>query len=84
MICEKALDGENAIHKIMMHVEKHGYSCYDFILMDCNMPNMDGYTATKKIREYLYMKNIRQPVITAVTGHLEQSYVEKAFKSGMN
>ena len=48
------------------------------------MPIMDGYTATEKIREYLYMKNLRQPIITAVTGHLEQAYVKRAIKSGMN
>ena len=48
------------------------------------MAIVDGYTATHKIREYLYTKNLKQPIITAVTGHLEQSYVKKAFQSGMN
>ena len=48
------------------------------------MPIMDGYTSTQKIREYLYMKNLKQPIITAVTGHLEQSYVKRSFLSGMN
>ena len=46
LVCEKALNGDSAIHKIMTHVERNGFSCYDFILMDCNMPIMDGYTAT--------------------------------------
>ena len=48
------------------------------------MPYMDGYTATQEIREYLYTKNLKQPIITAVTGHIEQSYVNRALKSGMN
>jgi hypothetical protein len=32
------------------------------------------------------MKNVgaKQPIISAITGHTEPSYVETAFKSGMN
>ena len=48
------------------------------------MPVMDGYVATQKIREYLHSKNLCQPIIAAVTGHVEQSYVKKAFNCGMN
>ena len=44
--------------------------------MDCNMPILDGYDATKRIREYIFSKNLRQPVIIAVTGHTEDSYVQ--------
>ncbi len=40
--------------------------------MDCNMPIMNGYIATEKIREYLYDKQISQPLIVAVTGHSEK------------
>ena len=52
--------------------------------MDCNMPIMDGYEATKKIRKYLHKKGLKQPVIAAITGHTEQSYIRRAIKSGMN
>lgn len=48
------------------------------------MPDMDGNTTMMKIREYLYINNVKQPIISAVTGHLEQSYVDFAIKSGMN
>ena len=48
------------------------------------MPIMDGYTATLKIREYLYSQGINQPIIEAVTGHTEDEYVKRAIASGMN
>ena len=62
-----------------------GENCsYELIFMDCNMPIMDGYQASEKIREYLYEKGLEQPLIIAVTGHSEQQYVKKAIFSGMN
>ena len=48
------------------------------------MPIMDGYEATSKIRMYLYKMNIEQPIISAVTGHTEQSYIDRAIQAGMN
>jgi CheY-like chemotaxis protein len=54
------------------------------ILMDCNMAIKNGYTTTSNIREYLHLHKIKQPIITAVTGHSEHKYTKLAFKSGMN
>ena len=48
------------------------------------MPIMDGFQSTIEIRKYLKLHNINQPIISAVTGHTEDSYVQKGFESGMN
>ena len=47
-------------------------SCdYEVIFMDCNMPFMDGYEATSRIRQLFYDLSLPQPIITALTGHTE-------------
>ena len=55
--------------------------------MDCNMPFMDGYEATKKIRRLynqMKMATANQPKIIAITGHIENEYVDRALASGMD
>ena len=76
-VCEKATSGEDALRKIIDNVDENEeqFCSYSLILMDCNMPFMDGYESTAKIRQYLYNKGIKQPIIIAVTGHTENKYI---------
>ena len=53
---------------------------YDMVLMDIQMPEMDGYSATRQIREEL---KSTIPVI-AMTAHAMSGEKEKCIKSGMN
>lgn len=55
---------------------------YDLILMDVQMPEVDGYTATKKIREMEPHKN-SVPII-AITAHALVGDREKCIEAGMN
>jgi two-component system sensor histidine kinase ChiS len=54
---------------------------YALILMDLQMPDMDGFRATEKIREEMGLKDI--PII-AMTAHAMKEDREKCFAVGMN
>ncbi|PCK00526.1 MAG: hypothetical protein COA45_01730 [Zetaproteobacteria bacterium] len=55
---------------------------FDIILMDCQMPEMDGFETCKKIRK-LKNENARTPII-AVTANVMPGVQEKCLAAGMN
>ena len=55
---------------------------YRAILMDCQMPVMDGYEATEQIRS-LHRESSRIPIV-AVTASAMQSDVQKCLDAGMD
>ena len=57
---------------------------YDIILMDCNMPVMDGFQATLELRTLIKRKLIPDVPIIAVTANVNPSDIEKCFRCGMN
>ena len=54
---------------------------YDLILMDVQMPEMDGLTATETIRR---MGDITQPIIIAMTANALKGDRERCLEAGMN
>jgi len=61
-------------------LEAHRSNPYDVILMDCQMPTMDGFEASRSIRDL----DIPQPAIIAVTANALVGEREKCLAAGMN
>lgn len=55
----------------------------DLILMDCQMPSMDGHEATRRIRQINGGRLAKTPII-AVTANAMSDDQQKCFRSGMN
>jgi PAS domain S-box-containing protein len=64
-------------------LEKIKQSHFDLILMDCQMPEMDGYTATRIIRSEMGGEKQRIPII-AITASALKHDEEKVFECGMD
>ncbi len=56
---------------------------YDLILMDIQMPKMDGYTATREIRTLSDNKKANIPIV-AMTANAFEEDKQRAYKAGMN
>jgi signal transduction histidine kinase/DNA-binding response OmpR family regulator len=65
-------------------VEMWSRSCFDAILMDCQMPEMDGLQATEEIRRLEQTANATPIPIFALTANAMQTDRENCLKSGMN
>ncbi|WP_185976661.1 PAS domain S-box protein [Catenovulum sediminis] len=69
-------DGAMAVDNVQANQDK-----YDLILMDCQMPKVDGLTATRQIRLLPQFKNV--PIL-ALTANILPSQIEEAKSAGMN
>lgn len=80
ILCQNGLQvdiAENGLQALEMLEEFN----YDIVLMDVQMPVMDGYQATRIIRENPRWADL--PVI-AMTAHAMSEHLEKSLKAGMN
>ena len=79
LIVETVEDGCDAVARMECVDE----SKYDLILMDIQMPKMDGYTATREIRTLSNNRKANIPII-AMTANAFEEDKRKAFEAGMN
>ena len=78
-LVEHASHGQQCVE--MLQEAEDGY--YDLILMDIQMPFMDGYEACKEIRKMKDMQKANIPII-AMTANAFEEDKQMAIKAGMN
>ena len=75
--CEFAMNGEKALELVRVQ-------SFDVILMDCEMPIMDGWEATEKMVEMEKSRVIKKlPTVLGTTAHTDIENTNKCLKSGM-
>lgn len=71
-----AVNGMEAIKRV-------GETAYDIVLMDVQMPGMDGFEATRRIRQLELEKGFPAVAIVAVTAHVRSSDRQQCLDAGM-
>ena len=70
---------KNGIEAVQLYKENK----YDVVLMDLQMPEMDGFEATNEIRHYEKSTEVRTPIIALTASALSESR-ERVASSGMD
>ena len=78
-IVDSVNDGIDAVERMKALDE----NTYDLILMDIQMPKMDGYTATKEIRRLSNQRKANIPIV-AMTANAFEEDKKKSMAAGMN
>lgn len=78
---EVVTDGQDAIEKLNRTEHVH---LYDIILMDCELPNLSGYDATRRIRAGLCGPGYKHTPIIAITSNALTGDREKCLDAGMS
>ena len=79
LVVDRVEDGIQCVARM----EQKPAGTYDLILMDIQMPNMDGYKATQAIRRLADKKKAGIPII-AMTANAFEEDRKKAFEKGMS
>ena len=79
LVAITANDGEQALELVRSALHR-----FDLIFMDCEMPRMDGYTATQRIREWEQSQQRAPLYICGASAHAITEYRERGIAAGMD
>ncbi len=71
--CEEAVNGQEVL-------DAFAKAQFDVLLLDCQMPDVDGFEVTERLRE----SDLPQPFIVAVTASASKGFKEKCLAIGMD
>ncbi|MDD0977397.1 hybrid sensor histidine kinase/response regulator [Pseudomonas fontis] len=74
---DTASNGEEALQAMMSRQ-------YDLVLMDCEMPVLDGFSATQQLRAWEAETERRRTPVVALTAHILAEHKERARLAGMD
>jgi signal transduction histidine kinase/ActR/RegA family two-component response regulator len=75
---EVANNGQEAVNRLQAD------HCFDLVLMDCQMPIMDGYAATGEIRKREQTNELKHITVIAMTANAMDGDREKCIEAGMD
>ena len=75
---------ENGMKALSSFVEAANDDHYDLILMDCEMPEMDGYQCSAEIRKHEQERKLPAIKIIALTAHAMAENRDKCIAHGMD
>ena len=93
IVIEKVLDNLGGAHTLRengrlaydsWHDQLSTAAPFNLILMDCQMPELDGFAAAQMIRQYEIEHDLEPILIIALTAHDTEEINQKCIKSGMN
>ena len=79
IVAEFAENGQIALDKYKAEHER-----WDLVLMDCEMPVLDGYDATAAIRQYEEESQLARKLIIGLSAHAIDELKKKALERGMD